>query len=105
VVSLILIVSIQIFGLQHTLNNLDAHDIAIARARLSGRLIYMNGLANIPGLYAALLERAESVLQEHLECILGSGTDWAPVKLAPLMRVLTTRLMSLIFVVENLCMP
>jgi hypothetical protein len=39
----------QIFGLRHTLNNLDAHDTAVARARLSGRLIYL--------LYAPLSEK------------------------------------------------
>ncbi|GIJ83281.1 hypothetical protein Asppvi_002100 [Aspergillus pseudoviridinutans] len=55
------------FGFKHTMNKLDHHDHKVARSRLYGRLLQVNGPTNLAKLYPHLQKRLEQSLAQELE--------------------------------------
>ncbi|KAF7165201.1 hypothetical protein CNMCM5623_009467 [Aspergillus felis] len=89
------------FGFKHTMNKLDHHDHKVARSRLYGRLLQVNGPTNLAKLYPHLQKRLEQSLAHELEA--GVSTDGSvSIPIAQTVRRLASRMNSLIFFGERL---
>ncbi|KAF2267498.1 cytochrome P450 [Lojkania enalia] len=89
------------FGFKHTLNGYDHHEVNTAKSRLFGRLLQVQGTANLPKVFPFLTKR----LNESLGVQLRQGKltpNGISLPVANTVRVLASRLMGVTFFGENL---
>ncbi|KAI9924226.1 hypothetical protein MW887_007176 [Aspergillus wentii] len=89
------------FGFKHTMNNLDHHDHKVARTRLYGRLLQVNGPGNLTGLYPYLQRRVEGTLDGLLKAQ-GRAKGAVSIQVTQLTKVLASRLMGVVFFGQKL---
>lgn len=89
------------FGFKHTMNGIDHHEVNALRSRLYGRLIQVQGQANLPRIYPYLHKRLCRSLDErlHIGRLTGDGIS---LPVADTARVLASCLMRVIFFGESL---
>ena len=100
------------------MNNLDHHDHKVARSRLYGRLLQVNGPGQLSTLYPFLISRLESSFEVEI-CRgqpvgsmsiprilidqLSNQQDGISIPIASTVRRLASKTMSLIFFGEKIC--
>ncbi|KAF2867713.1 cytochrome P450 [Massariosphaeria phaeospora] len=89
------------FGFKHTLNNFDHNEVTAQKSRLFGRLIQVNGVANLPKMFPFLAKRVNESLDQQIK--LGKAQQGGvSVPIAQTIRTVTSRVMGVIFFGENL---
>jgi hypothetical protein len=79
----------QLFGFKHTLNDFSHEEMSIQKSRLSGRLLQVNGIANLPRIFPFLAKRVNASLETQVES--GKATRGLLMRFMVRMSLLTTR--------------
>ncbi|KAH8700861.1 putative cytochrome P450 [Talaromyces proteolyticus] len=90
------------FGFKHTMNKFDHNELNIIKSRLFGRVLNVNGPSQLVRLYPVLQKRLLSFLDGELEVLAIPDSRSILIPLASTAKVLSSRLMGVMFFGENL---